>query len=68
MALVRADVSKESIASIVKVTTIGKLRTLAVNMNRSSVPSRLEIYRYKAYLPVRLTEKDNMEELRIEGK
>jgi hypothetical protein len=36
LALVRADVSKERIASIIRVTRIGELRTtLAVTSNRS---------------------------------
>jgi hypothetical protein len=35
--LVRTDVSEEGIASIIRVTRIGELRTLAVTRNRSTL-------------------------------
>jgi hypothetical protein len=40
MALVTTDVSKERIASIIGMTRIGELGTLAGTSNRCSVPSK----------------------------
>jgi hypothetical protein len=46
VALVRTDVSKESIASIIRVTTIGELgTTLAVTSNRSTLRSYTSLER-----------------------
>jgi hypothetical protein len=45
-ALVRTDVSEErSIASIITVTRIGKLRTLAVTSNKSTLHASVASYR-----------------------
>jgi hypothetical protein len=43
VALVRTDVSEESVASIIRVTRIGELGTMTVNANVPSLPSLVNL-------------------------
>jgi hypothetical protein len=54
VALVRTDVSKELIASFIKVTRIGKLGTLAVTSNRTTL-RRLLVTANVPSLPILVT-------------